>query len=115
MKNLIILAFAFVAFLGTAEAQKSRKEIKIAAAYYWTDVNGYQLIFADREGRLEVIDEAKKADPGYNPEITIIKDEKAGVWRVAETMEEAGRLADDMAVARRPREKIYAYKRTKYN
>lgn len=115
MKKLLILATLLFAFAGSVEAQKRSKNIKIASAYYWADVNGYQLIFADREGRLEVIDEARKIDADYDPDITIVKDAKLGEWRVAETMEEASKMADDMAVVRTKRKFIFAYKRTKYN
>lgn len=131
MKKFILLSiFLFSITLFPASSQhtksKSERKITVAPTWYVTDVDGFQLIFADREGRIENVRDLKAqtpltkflADPEYDPEIVVVKDEKFGEWRVAETLEES--LAQDeksgnSKVIRKKLSEIIEYKRTGRN
>lgn len=125
-KSLAILSLIACLMLGigmpAAEAQvfkpKTDKKLNVAPTWYVTDVNGFQLIFADRQGRIENLQDMKLKDPSYDPDIVMIKDEKFGDWRVAETLDET--MTSDttvapgpnLAVIRRKLSEIIEYKRT---
>ena len=131
MKILILLSFLLFSFaLLPASAQhtksKSERKITVAPTWYVTDVGGFQLIFADREGRIENLRDLKAqtpltkflADPAYDPEIVVVKDEKFGEWRMAETLEESlsqNENSGNTTVIRKKLSEIVEYKRTGRN
>lgn len=126
MRKVLLLALFLIGISSfTAEAQllksKTEKKLSVAPTWYVSDVNGFQLIFADREGRIENLKDFKAQDPAYDPDIVIIKDEKLGDWRVAETIEEsmsndtAAAPANSLTTIRRKLSEVLEYKRTGRN
>lgn len=122
MKKIFFL-FALllgIAFHADAQLLKSKGDTKlnVAPTWYVTDVNGFQLIFADRQGRIENLQDLVVKDPSYNPDVVIVKDEKFGDWRIAETLDET--MTGDttqapnknLAVIRKKLAEIIEYKRT---
>jgi hypothetical protein len=123
MKKFLLLALFLIGITAfSAEAQlikpRADKKLNVAPTWYVTDVNGFQLIFADRQGRIENLQDMKLKDTTYNPDIVVIKDDKFGDWRVAETLEESHvqdttlSPGSNMAVIRRKLTDIIEYKRT---
>ena len=131
MKKLILLSlllFSVALFPAIAQQTKSKSERKITVAPTWyvTDVDGFQLIFADREGRIENLIDLKNqtplrkllADPAHDPEIVIVKDDKFKDWRLAETLEETrseNQNSVSNTVIRKRISEIVEYKRTGRN
>lgn len=124
MKRILFLAL-FLIGITTIQSQaqllkpKSEKKLSVAPTWYVTDVNGFQLIFADREGRIENLKDLKAQDLSYDPDIVVVKDDKYGEWRVAETLEESmssdTTVSPNLAVIRRKLSDVIEYKRTGRN
>lgn len=123
-KVFFLLVFLIGLSSYSAEAQllrsKSEKKLNVSPTWYVTDVNGFQLIFADREGRIENLEDLKTHDRNYDPDVVIIKDEKFGDYRIAETIEEAMQAdtlnaSSNLTAFRRKHSQIIEYKRTGRN
>lgn len=117
---LLLALIAGLAFGADAQILKSKgdKKLNVSSTWYVTDVNGFQLIFADRQGRIENLKDLKAQDAGYDADVVVVKDEKFGDWRVAETLEESMSSDNSMApspnlaVIRKKLSEIIEYKRT---
>lgn len=99
MKKIILLSslLFFVAFITNAQSTR----FKTANAQYWVDVPEGQLDFVDRIGRIARIELERQIDSSYNPEITVVYDEKLKKpykYRVGEVMTETNQPADGRTV-----------------
>ena len=116
----LLMLLAGMAFGANAQILKSKgdKKLNVSSTWYVTDVNGFQLIFADRQGRIENLKDLKAQDSAYDADVVVVKDEKFGDWRVAETLEEsmssdtALTPSPNLAVIRKKLSEIIEYKRT---
>lgn len=122
MKKLFFLFLLLTGIIFHSEAQllksKGDSKLNVTPTWYVTDVNGFQLIFADRQGRIENLHDLVTKDPSYNPDVVIVKDAKFGDWRIAETLDEtmsgdtAAAPATNLSVIRKKLGEIIEYKRT---
>jgi len=120
-KLLFILSVIFAIGIGTNESfaqkiklSKESQEV-IAKSSKWTlEVNGFVLIWYDTEGRMDLHETMSKIEKDYNPDLTIVKDDELGVWRLAVTLEENGRMEDKMSTVRGKYTNAIPYKRTGY-
>lgn len=125
--NKLIKLFAFLFLVWTlslmlteevnAQKVKTSKESKevLAKASKWVyPVDGFALIWYDTEGRMDLHETMSKIEKDYDPDLTFIKDEELGIWRLAITMEENQRMPDNMAVIKGKYTKAIPYKRTGY-
>ena len=101
---------------------KADKKLSVAPTWFVTDVNGFQLIFADREGRIENLKDLKAQDPSYDPDIVVVLDTKWNEqWRVAENLSESqsgdtsAAPTQSPSVIRRKLSEVIEYKRTGRN
>lgn len=123
MKKTLVL-FALMLFAASfsmpeAQAQKvklSKESQKVLAkASKWvTNVDGFALIWYDTEGRMDLHETMSFSEKDYNPDLTYIKDEELGFWRLAVTIEENSRMPDKMSVIRSKYSDAKPYKRTGY-
>jgi hypothetical protein len=119
-KLLIIIAMLGVGFamnlMATTDvqAQSKKKLLKTENAKFTIQVDNFMLIFEDTQGQMDVHETMKKINPSHNPKLNVIKDEKAGIWRIATTLEEANMMPDKMKVVAAEYDKILPYKRTGY-
>lgn len=95
------------------------KQIPVALTFYVCDMNGFPLIFQDRFGRLTAVEDLQKdyvfkrnADK-YDPEITILYDEKISDFRSAENPAEHAMEANAKTVFKKPYSEIIEYRRTR--
>ena len=119
-KLLIIIAMLSVGFgmnlMATTDvhAQSKKKLLQTENAKFTIQVDNFMLIFEDTQGQMDVHETMKKINPKHNPVLNVIKDEKAGIWRIATTLEEANMMPDKMKVVAAEYDKILPYKRTGY-
>ena len=126
MKKLIILT-CLLAIVSFAQAQtkknvSKRTEIATSAPTKAIEINGVILDIYDLKGQLDNLivlrlsDEAKGLTP-RDPEMTLIKDDSLGdgAYRLAETLEEASRQADGIAVLKLKFSTLEHNMRTKFN
>ena len=133
MKKLIILIWVTGILLtlslmfndATAQTKKNiskRTEIATSAPTKAIEINGVILDIYDLKGQLDNLtvlrlsDEAKGLN-ARDPEMTLIKDESLGegAYRLAETLEEASRQADGIAVLKLKFSTLEHNMRTKFN
>lgn len=133
MRKLIyLLSFAFLIWTlsmmgndANAQTKKNvskRTEIATSAPTKAIEINGVILDIYDLKGQLDNLivlrlsDEAKGLNP-RDPEMTLIKDESLGegAYRLAETLEEASRQADGIAVLKMKFSTLEHNMRTKFN
>jgi hypothetical protein len=133
MKKLIVLIWATGILLtlslmfndATAQTKKNiskRTEIATSAPTKAIEINGVILDIYDLKGQLDNLtvlrlsDEAKGLN-ARDPEMTLIKDESLGegAYRLAETLEEASRQADGIAVLKLKYSTLEHNMRTKFN
>jgi hypothetical protein len=109
----------------TAQTKKNiskRTEISTSAPTKAIEINGVILDIYDLKGQLDNLtvlrlsDEAKGLN-ARDPEMTLIKDESLGegAYRLAETLEEAARQADGIAVLKLKYSTLEHNMRTKFN
>lgn len=105
-----------------ANAQsKARKKINTEHAVFVSKVDGFNLIWYDTQGQMDIHDTMKKIDPTHNPKLIIILDEELGKakgslssWRLATSLQEASRMPDKSKVVQDFYENVLPYKRTGY-
>jgi hypothetical protein len=133
MKKLIVLIWVTGILLtlslmfndATAQTKKNiskRTEIATSAPTKAIEINGVILDIYDLKGQLDNLtvlrlsDEAKGLN-ARDPEMTLIKDESLGdgAYRLAETLEEAARQADGIAVLKLKFSTLEHNMRTKFN
>jgi hypothetical protein len=133
MKKLIVLIWVTGILLtlslmfndATAQTKKNiskRTEISTSAPTKAIEINGVILDIYDLKGQLDNLtvlrlsDEAKGLN-ARDPEMTLIKDESLGdgAYRLAETLEEAARQADGIAVLKLKFSTLEHNMRTKFN
>jgi hypothetical protein len=133
MKKLIVLIWVTGILLtlslmfndATAQTKKNiskRTEIATSAPTKAIEINGVILDIYDLKGQLDNLtvlrlsDEAKGLN-ARDPEMTLIKDESLGegAYRLAETLEEASRQADGIAVLKLKFSTLEHNMRTKFN
>ena len=133
MKKLIVLIWVTGILLpislmfndATAQTKKNiskRTEIATSAPTKAIEINGVILDIYDLKGQLDNLtvlrlsDEAKGLN-ARDPEMTLIKDESLGegAYRLAETLEEASRQADGIAVLKLKYSTLEHNMRTKFN
>ena len=133
MKKLIILIWVTGILLtlslmfndANAQTKKNiskRTEISTSAPTKAIEINGVILDIYDLKGQLDNLtvlrlsDEAKGLN-ARDPEMTLIKDESLGegAYRLAETLEEAARQADGIAVLKLKFSTLEHNMRTKFN
>jgi hypothetical protein len=133
MKKLIVLIWVTGILLtlslmfndATAQTKKNiskRTEIATSAPTKAIEINGVILDIYDLKGQLDNLtvlrlsDEAKGLN-ARDPEMTLIKDESLGegAYRLAETLEEAARQADGIAVLKLKYSTLEHNMRTKFN
>ena len=133
MKKLILLLWMTGILLtlslmfndATAQTKKNiskRTEISTSAPTKAIEINGVILDIYDLKGQLDNLtvlrlsDEAKGLN-ARDPEMTLIKDESLGegAYRLAETLEEAARQADGIAVLKLKYSTLEHNMRTKFN
>lgn len=121
MKKLLFLfLISFMAFgINEVNAQKVKlskeaKEVRATSSKWVTNIDGFALIWYDTEGRMDLHETMAKIQPDYDPDLTYIKDEELGVWRLAITIEESQRMPDKMSVIRSKWSEALPYKRTGY-
>jgi hypothetical protein len=133
MKKLIVLIWVTGILLtlslmfndATAQTKKNiskRTEISTSAPTKAIEINGVILDIYDLKGQLDNLtvlrlsDEAKGLN-ARDPEMTLIKDESLGdgAYRLAETLEEASRQADGIAVLKLKFSTLEHNMRTKFN
>jgi len=123
-----IFAFLFIGWtisliLSTeADAQsKSSKKINTEHAVFVSKVDGFNLIWYDTQGQMDIHETMKKIDPAHNPKLIIILDEELGKakgslssWRLATSLQEASRMPDKSKVVADFYDNVLPYKRTGY-
>jgi hypothetical protein len=133
MKKLIVLIWVTGILLtlslmfndANAQTKKNiskRTEISTSAPTKAIEINGVILDIYDLKGQLDNLtvlrlsDEAKGLN-ARDPEMTLIKDESLGegAYRLAETLEEASRQADGIAVLKLKYSTLEHNMRTKFN
>jgi hypothetical protein len=118
----VMLAFTIDVSGQTKKNVSKRTEIATSAPTKAIEINGVILDIYDLKGQLDNLivlrlsDEAKGLN-ARDPEMTLIKDESLGegAYRIAETLEEASRQADGIAVLKIKFSILEHNMRTKFN
>lgn len=139
MKKLILLLIVVsISLLSHGQTKKSQKQIQmetevmvlpqeaiqekaipVGSKYYSADVDGFALIFVDREGRIEVMHDIQKdvfqktKDSSYDPMVKVIWDDELMAYRTAENLMEHRLEVDGERVVQKLLSEIVEYKRVK--